>query len=75
MYNSQDKDPIVKIPINMIDSIEYFPVINSLKRDEKYYQNMFEIKTKLLFKNVWDLKKKIKEENGGKTFSLSNLKN
>ena len=36
---------------------------------------MFEIKTKLKFKNVWDLKKKIKEENGGKTFSLSNLKN
>lgn len=31
MYNSEDKDPIVKIPINMIESIESFPVINSLK--------------------------------------------
>ena len=68
MYNSQDKDPIVKIPINMIDSIEYFPVINSLKRDEKYYQNMFEIKTKLLFKNVWDLKRKSKRKTEEKHF-------
>ena len=30
-YNKKDNEPIIKIPIEMIESIEKFPVVNSLK--------------------------------------------
>ena len=56
----------------MIDSIDSFPVINSLNQNQQYYQNMFEIKTKLQFTNAYELKKRILNENG-KTFSLASL--
>ena len=43
---SENKGPIVSIPISMIDRVERLPVLNKLRRNKEYYENMFEIKLK-----------------------------
>ena len=44
--SAADSSPILKVPISMLESVDSFPVINSLKQNEAYYNNMFEIKLK-----------------------------